>query len=331
MRRVPSPRRTRRPRSDERRPWLSAEQAGKAAAEIGGDQREIVSRSQLVHARVPRWFVRREVLAKRWRRTGRQTLALHCGPLSVRAQRWVAVLETSPRAALTGVTALQEAGATNLDDRIIHVVVPQGARPRHPPGVKVRESRLFREEDVVPVGIRRLRPAAAMASAARWAYSDRQAQLYVLIGVQQRLAPIERIREALERLPRRGRRAMLLELVAAAAGGVHSLGELDVAGDLRRRGLPEPSRQAVRRRPSGTEYLDCDFPTYELVLEIDGAGHAEPAQKLADLVRDLTEMTGGRVVVRLPLEIYYLDREAVLDALEALFASRGWVGSGRAA
>jgi very-short-patch-repair endonuclease len=122
---------------------------------------------------------------------------------------------------------------------------------------------------------------------------------------------------------------------AAPAGGRHrrgrSIGELDVAADLRRRRLPEPDRQVVRKRPSGTQYLDCEFPGYELVLEVDGAGHAQPGQRLADLLRDITEVAGGRTVIRLPLEIYYLDREAVLDRLEQVFRGRGWTGDSRAA
>lgn len=306
------------------RPWLDAAAAALASADIARDQDGVVSRPQLVRARVPRWFIRREVKARRWRRAGRQTLVVHCGPLSERARRWIALLETSPRAALDGVTAMQEAGAV-LKDKDIHIIAPQGSRPVRRNGVVVRESRLFREEDVTTVGIRRMLPPAATASAARWAKSDRQATLFVLMCVQQKLASVDAVRAALERLPRSRRRAMLLEVIAAAAGGVHSLGELDVSADLRRRGLPEPDRQAVRRRESGTQYLDCDFPAYDVVLEIDGAGHAEPSQRLSDLLRDLTEVAGGRFVIRLPLEIYYLDREAVLDRLDAVFVARGWV------
>ncbi|MCW2573075.1 MAG: hypothetical protein JWO88_3133 [Frankiales bacterium] len=195
----------------------------------------------------------------------------------------------------------------------------------------VRESRLFREEDVVGAGIRRMRPAVAAASAARWARTDREAQLFVLTCVQQSRAPISAVRAALERLPRGRRRAMLLRLVVDIAGGVQSLGELDVAADLRRRRLPEPDRQVVRKRPSGTQYLDCEFPGYELVLEVDGAGHVQPGQRLADLLRDITEVAGGKTVIRLPLEIYYLDREAVLDRLEQVFRGRGWAVDNHAA
>lgn len=306
------------------KPWLGAEASKPVAAAIGAGQADIVSRGQLVAARVPRWFVRRELVARRWRTRGCQAIALHNGPLSQEAERWVAVLEVGPRAALDGVTALLQAGMTGLDEHEINLVVPRGAHPRRVRGVRVRESRRFREADVVTVGIRRMRPAVAAANAARWARSDRQARLFLLMCVQQRMASVAALEAAVMRLPNTRRRAMLLELAVDLAGGVHSLGELDVAEDFRRRGFPEPDRQVVRQRPSGTQYLDCELPAYDVVLEIDGAGHGDPRQRLSDLLRDLTETAAGKTVLRIPLEAYWLDRESVLDRIADILASRGW-------
>ena len=93
---------------------------------------------------------------------------------------------------------------------------------------------------------------------------------------------------------------------------------------MRRRGSAEPVRQAVRRRPSGTEYLDADFPDHAVTLEVDGAQHDLPDSRLADLVRDVVLASEGRTVVRIPLVAWRLDEEAVLDALEGLFTARGW-------
>jgi len=313
------------------RPWLAAADASRMAHDLSDRQVAVVSRTQLIAARVPRWFVRRELKARRWRRSGRQTLVTHCGPISDEAKRWIAVLEVGPRAALDGVSALLQAGATNLTEDAIHVVVPHGARPRRVAGVRVRESRRFREADVVSVGIRRMTPAIAAANAARWAKSERQAKLFLLVCIQQRLAPAVDVVAAVGALPRSRRRTALVSVGLDLAGGVHSLGELDVAADFRRRGLPEPDRQVVRKRASGTQYLDCELAQYALVLEIDGAGHADPGQRLSDLLRDLAEVAGGRTAIRIPLELYYLDRERVLDHLESVLRSRGWTGAAQAA
>lgn len=96
-----------------------------------------------------------------------------------------------------------------------------------------------------------------------------------------------------------------------------------VAG-LRERGLPEPTQQAIRARASGRQYLDADVEGYALTLELDGAHHDLPAHRLADLLRDLGLVVEGRTVLRLAMIAWWLDREAVLDALEAVFVTRGW-------
>ena len=279
-----------------------------------------------MRAGVPRWLVRRELEARRWQRGCRQTLVLHNGPLAVAELRAIAVLGTCERAALDGVTALQAAGLTGLSDTRRHVIVPRGSRPRRLPDVTVHESRRFREEDVLDGGLRRTRPAVAALHAALWAVTDRQAQLFILMAIQQRLATPEQIAEALAAVLRHPRRRMLRRLLVEVAGGVESLGELDIAEDFRRRGLPEPERQVIRRRPSGTSYLDCALPAYRLVLEIDGAGHEQPEQALSDLLRDLAVTADGDRVVRLPLKLYRLDPDRVLDGIEALLRARGWAG-----
>lgn len=285
------------------------------------------SRRELVRAGVPRWYIRNEIARRRWRTLGRHVVLMHNGPIAVRDRRRAAVLEAGPRAALDGVTALQEAGITGLTDTVIEISAPKGTRPGRLPGTKVRETRWFRAEDVVEgeSGVRRTRPAVAAVHAAMWAKSDRQATLFVVLVVQQGRATPKAILDALTRIRRRRRVAILAESVLQIAGGSQSLGELDVVGAMRGRGLPLPSQQVVRIDKSGREYLDCAFHDYRIVLEIDGAGHAAAQQVLKDLVRDLGLLAEGRSVVRIPLVAWVLDHEAVLDALEAVFRSRGWL------
>ena len=306
------------------RTWLPAAESRLAARRLGVGQHQVVGRRQLVAAGVPRWLIRAEVRVGRWRLLGRQLVVLHTGPLTSAALRWVAVLGTCPRAALDGVTGLQEAGLVGLHDVDIHVIAPRGSEPRAVPGVVVHESRRFREQDVITSGIRRMSPAVAAVHAALWAVSDRQAQLFLLMTVQQRLATPDAISDALSRVRRHKRRRLLLDLVADMGAGVQSLGELDVAHDFRRRGFPEPDRQAVRRRPSGTEYLDVRLSSYSLVFEIDGAGHDAPAQQLADLLRDISIAGDGDTVIRIPLVLYRMAGEQVLDRIEGLLEARGW-------
>jgi very-short-patch-repair endonuclease len=316
------PRRTRLPLRP--RPLLDRPAALAVAREIAADQEGALSRRQLSRAGVPRWVIRAEIAAGRWQSTGRQSVVVHNGPLSWRTRCWIGVLEVGQRAALDGVTALRWAGVDALTDEEVHVIVPKGSTPWRQAEVELHESRLYREQDVVTAGIRRVRPAVAGVHAALWAVTDRQATYFLILIVQKRLASVAELAAVVGRLRRHRRRLMLRGVVAELAGGVRALSELDVARDMRRRGLPEPQRQVIRRRPSGTEYLDCELTDYQVTLEIDGVGHEEPWQRLSDLVRDITLLTEGKATVRIPVAVYVLDRERVLDALEELLVARGW-------
>lgn len=307
-----------------RPPQLSRAEAVAAATEIASAQANVVGRRQLAAAGVSRWVIRNEVAVGRWQRTGRQTVAIHNGQLDRGAQCWVAVLEVGRRAALDGVTALQHAGCSALTDDEIHVIVPKGSTPARPAGVVVHESRLYDERAVLTNGIRRTKPAVAAVHAALWAVTDRQATYFLLLAGQNRLARPADIATAVRSVRRHKRGAHVRRVVRDLAGGVQALSEFDVAGHLRRRGLPEPRRQVVRRRPSGTDYLDCEFDGYDITLEIDGIGHDQPLQQLADLLRDIATMTSGKLVIRVPMVAFLLDPDAVLDALTELLTSRGW-------
>lgn len=274
---------------------------------------------------LPRWLLQLEVRAGRWQRTGRQTVVVHNGPLDQAARRTIAAFEVSPCAALDGVSALQHGGAIGLTDTRVHVIVPRGARARRVTGVRVHESRRFDESAVSVVdGVRVVHAAVAAVHGALWAVTDRQASFFLLLVVQQRLATAAQLAEAASAVRRHPRRRLLHRIAGEAARGVHSLGELDVAAAMRRRGLPEPDRQVVRRRPSGTEYLDARFGRYQLSLEVDGAGHEELEQKVADVLRDFTLVSEGEVVLRLPLVVFHLAEEQVLDRIEAVLVARGW-------
>lgn len=303
---------------------LAAELGLARARALGGDQELVCGRRQLYAAGVPRWLVLRELRGGRWQRTGRQSVALHNGPLSVEARRWVAVLENGPRAALSGTSGLQHDGVTALTDDVIHVFVPRGAPRIRLPGVKRHESRRWREDDVVTAGLRRTTPAVSAVMAALWAKTERQATFFLVLPVQQGLCTPAQLAEVLERVRRHRFRRALWLAVADIVDGARSIGELDVGRALARRGLPKPSRQVKRTRPDGSVYLDLEWEDYGLTMEVDGKQHDLPWMRLADTVRDLESMAGRSDVMRIPLLAWRLDESRVLDAVEAVFRSRGW-------
>ena len=294
------------------------------ARRIGRDQEQIGGRRQLYAAGVPRWLVRREIRLGRWQRTGRQTVALHNGPLGVAARRWIAVIESGPRAALSGTTALQHDGVTALTDDAVHILLPKGTIKRRLRGVVRHESRRWREEDLEPAGIRRTKPAVSAVMAALWAVTERQATFFLILPVQQGLCTPAQLVDVLERVRRHRFRKALWLAVADIVDGARSIGELDVGRALARRGLPKPSRQVRRTRDDGSVYLDLAWDDYGLTMEIDGSQHELPWMQLDDTVRDLETLAEGAAPMRIPLLAWRLDENRVLDAIESVFRARGW-------
>lgn len=304
---------------------LDAEAARQVLRELAAARGGVLHRADPVARGVPRWMLQAELRARRWQRTGRQTVVTHNADLSQAQRRTVAVLEVGPRAALDGVTGLQHHGVKVDDDGLLHVIAPKGSTPRHPRGVRVHESRRFAEQDVVlRAGVRVLQPAVAAVHAALWARTDREASLFLLLAVQQRLASPAQVGAAVQAVQRSRRKTLLLGVVADLGSGVRAMGELDFARALRRRGMPEPDRQQVRHRPSGRQYLDCRFDRFGLTVEVDGEQHHEPEHRVLDLLRDLALIAEGDDVVRIPSTALRLDEERVLTALERVFVARGW-------
>lgn len=89
--------------------------------------------------------------------------------------------------------------------------------------------------------------------------------------------------------------AVLLDLL----GGAQSLGELDFARECRRRGLPEPSRQAIRKGRNGRYYLDVYWEQWGVVVEIDGLQHARAQNVVQDALRQNDITLGDCRVLRL--------------------------------
>jgi very-short-patch-repair endonuclease len=280
-----------------------------AAEPYGG----VLSRDLLRGFGVDRNVVARMVTAERWRLHGRETVAMHTGPLSPLAQRWRAVWEIGAAyAALDGVGSMHAAGLVGYDERLIHISVPWSVTDRAAEGVCVH--RLHRgSNEIVGPGPPRVRTAVAAVRAAQWAGSDRQAALLLALPVQQRLIHASHLVDALAQDRVRGRKRFVRQIVQDIADGAQSLGELDFAGMCRTRGLPEPDRQFVVHTDVGRLYLDVRWVNIGLVVEIDGSGHREGLALVEDNFRqNLISMTED-VVLRYDLLALRVQESAVMD------------------
>lgn len=292
--------------------------------DLAESQHSVVSRRQLLSLGLTRWDIRAELRAGRWRQHHRQTVCIHNGPLTGQAKLWHAVIEAGGRAALDGTGALLAAGLTGFDVDLIRVSVPRGGKILTSPGVYVRQTRRLRPDDIVRSGIPRVRTPIAAIRAGLWASSDRQAALLLTMTVQQRLATAEQIAHALLDVRRHRRRAFLEVVVLDLLGGAQSLGELDLAAACRRRELPEPDRQVVRRGPNGHYYLDLIWIRYRLVVEVDGIHHTWAKSIVGDALRQNDLSLQDLTVLRVPLLGLRVSPEKFLDQIEDGLTAAGW-------
>ncbi len=282
----------------------------------------VMSRSLLAGLGVSAAQVRAQVQAGRWASVGTQTISTRDAPLDDVAQRWRAVWEVGERIALVdGASALIAAGLTGWSEEVVHVSVLHRHDIRLVSGVKVHKVIRRVDGEAAGAGVPRTTPAVAAVRAAHWAVSDRAAATIMAMVVQQRLTTGEHLVAATQQVPGRNRRALVRRLALDIADGAQSLGELDFAAACRRRGLPEPTRQVVRRLSSGRVYLDVCFEEHGLVVEIDGAGHGWGLAKVVDALRDNDLVVRGERVLRVHVLGLRVAEDAFMDQVTAALRS----------
>lgn len=239
------------------------------------------------------------------------------------------MLGSAPGAALGGLSALVRDGLEGFVEPDIHVVVPEGSRRLDRPGVRPHWSRELSDADVHPLRTpRRTRPQRSIVDAASWCPwgQERRARAIVLAGAQQRLVTTRDRRDALSRRGPCRHRALVVESILDAAGGIQSLPERDFELIRRQRAMPEPSRQAVRRRADGKCYLDVEWRAHEAACEIHGIPHLAVLQWESDLERaHEVSIAGPRLLIFSSYAVRH-EQPRVGDQLERLLRRGGWRG-----
>lgn len=293
-----------------------------AVAHAAGAQGGVLSREQLYALGVTPSQVRAELDAGRWQRAGKQCVQVsEPGPTS---HWWRALFEVGPSAVLDGITALHAAGLKTIASDVVHVAVPKSVEPRKYPGVRVHETRRYREEDIIRAGIPRTRPATAAVHAALWARTDREAELLIVAPVQQRIVAVPDLAEAIALIERDKRRALLHGLLSDVSEGIQAMGELDFARGCRRRGFPKPDHQEMRRLPTGRVYYDTVWRRYGVKVEVHGIQHLDVAAAAWDALKENAASLDGFVVIKIPNHAFRTNPEPFLDQTEAALLGGGW-------
>lgn len=291
---------------------------------LAADQGGVVSRRQVYAAGLTRWEVRGHVRAGRWQLVGDQSVCVHNAPLSDEGHRWGAVFQGDPRACLDGASALVAGGLQRYSVDRVRVSVPRGARVRRTAAYDIRQTRRWCDDDIVESGVPRTRPAVAAVRGALWAATDRQATYLLTVAVQQGLVPVDALGLELLRVRRDRRRLLLNAVVNDLLDGARSLGELDISRELRARGLPEPTRQVLRRDRGRRYYLDLYWDRWRLVVEVDGIHHAWAENVVGDALRQNSLSISGDTVLRLPLLGLRLCPDEFFEQIEEGLRTAGW-------
>jgi hypothetical protein len=284
----------------------------------------VVSRAQAYAAGLTRGEVRAQVRAGRWQRVWTRSLCLHTGPVSTLGRQWAAVFEGGDRAQLDGESSLIASGLKNYASDVLRVSVPRGVKPLCGPGLDIRRTRRWAPDDQAPSGVPRTRVHVAAVRAAMWAASDRQASLLLTMPVQQGMTTADLVGRALLAVRRDRRRSLMHEVVTDLLGGARSLGELDFARECRRRGIPEPDRQVVRRGRDGRYYLDVSWDDFLLVVEVDGIHHTWASTVVPDALRQNEVSLTGATVLRLPLLGLRVAADDFFEQVERGLVAGGW-------
>lgn len=281
--------------------------------------------------------VRRFIRRGEWRRPITGVVVTHNGALSKHEEQEAILCFAPPAAALGGLTALVRDGFDGFEEPSTWVVLPEGARRptraaisrflnrADAPAVVFHWSTRLDSVDVHPTREpRRTRTARSLVDAASWAASDRAARTYVIAAFQQRLVSSRTVREALSRRGPCRRRALIVESVLDASGGIQSLPERDFDEIRRSAHVPAPSRQARVKGKDGRYYLDASWDEWNVAVEIHGVGHLSAERWSADLTRANEVVIDGQRLLAFSSFSVRHENDAVRDQLLRLFQAVGW-------
>jgi very-short-patch-repair endonuclease len=256
-----------------------------------------------------------------WQRPERGVVVTHNGPIDRRTREQV-VLAMTNRSALGGLSSLAYDGLTGFDTALIQIVLPPGARRPTLPDIEPHWSEYMDERDIHSLrSPRRTRVARSVIDAASWVTNARLARAIVIATFQQRLTNVQQVREALTRRGNCRHRALIVQSILDARGGIQSLPERDMADILAELGW-HASRQRPIRGKDGRYYLDVFIAELNLAIEIHGIPHLAVKRWDDDLMRANEIVVAGERLLIFSSYAVRHERAAVIDQLRRFAAQQ---------
>jgi hypothetical protein len=239
---------------------------------------------------------------------------------------WAAILYAGAGAAASHQTALWLYQVIDAEPDLVHVSVPTTRRVDPQPGVRIhRTSAGSTHPALLPP---RSRIEVAVLDHANGAPEERALDL-VLRATQRRLTTPARLREALSARSRHSHRSVLIDVLAEAEAGVHSMLERHYLRDVERaHGLPTGRRNRPEKDVRGrTRYRDVRYPGWSTIVELDGRAAHAPEHAARDRRRDNSAVIAGDGALKFGWSEVVGDPCGVAADVCAALRRRGWSGT----
>lgn len=311
-------------------PTPALESARTECDRIAAGQGWAISRGQALAAGMSDAKIGRELSGRRWQRSAHEGVYfVRTGPVAYLSRCWAALLHAGPGAALGLETAGWLHGLLDRAPPLVHVVVPGDRRLAGQDGVRVHI-----RSGLPP----RVHPARTPA---RVTVEDTVLDLVdrpqtrpgdvidlVLRACQRRLTTADRLRTASRDRKKMRHRRLLVDLLAEAATGVHSVLEHRYVRDVERaHDLPRSRRNRPEPRPGGRVYRDARYDRYGTVVELDGdASHPLDRRELDDLRDNQLLVEEGTRTLRYGWRSVAVRPCATAGQVATLLRRGGWPG-----
>jgi Transcriptional regulator, AbiEi antitoxin len=295
-------------------------------------QNGVVSRSQAIQAGLSADMIKFRLRSGRWRLMHRGVYATFTGVPGRAAQLWAAILSAGPGAVLSYETAAELHRLADRAAETVHVTIPHDRRIAAAEGVCLHRS--ARAADAIQGGSYPPRTTVEetvldLAQAAT-AFDDMCG--WVTRAIARELTDEARLLAAMKERQRLRWRADLQELIAAAAGGDHSVLEFRYHRDVERaHGLPESVRQVPFTTPDGRRgRRDRAYEPYGVVIELDGRLAHSPENQWKDKTRDNAAAAAGQQTLRYGWANVTQHACATAAQVAEVLRRHGWDGRPRA-
>jgi hypothetical protein len=291
-------------------------------------QAGIVSRRQALDSGLSAGAIAAKLKYGKWRQVYWGVYATFSGPDDRQSQLWAAVLYAGKGARLSHETAAELHGLTQQQTPVVHLTIPVIRRVRPARSIVIHISPRGGGERYAPGVLPRTCVEETILDLVHAAHDFDSACGWVTAAFGRGLTGEQQLLAAMDGRKRLRWRRELDEMVAAAAGGAHSVLEYRYDRDVERaHGLPEAQHQVPFTKPDGRRgFRDRYYDRHGLVVELDGKLAHPEETRIRDRARDNDATARGGSTLRYGWDDVTRNGCATAAQVAEALRTRGWTG-----